>query len=191
MAGISWEKVGRTIADAAPALGGVLGGPAGAAAGSLIAATLGTSSDPDAVMEKLRTDPEALLKIRQIEADEREKIRDWQLATVQAYLADTQNARAAHAGNAGVFKLGVVILVTFAAVMAAALWGAYGALTGGITIKDPATVAAVSTFIGTLVGYAASNAQQVIGFFYGSSKGSSDKTDAMAAAIGQLSGPRK
>lgn len=94
--GISWEKVGRAVADAAPILGSVLGGPAGGAAGALIASKLGTSNTPEAIMEKLKTDPEALLKIKQLEADERQHIREMQLSTLQAELADVQSARAAH-----------------------------------------------------------------------------------------------
>jgi hypothetical protein len=43
--------------------------------------------------------------------------------------------------------------------------------------------AIVSALIGTVVGYVAANAQQVVGYFFGSSKGSADKTDALAAAV--------
>lgn len=92
----TWEKVGRAIADAAPVLGSVIGGPAGGAVGAMIASTLGTSASPEAVLEKIKSDPEALLKIKQLEADEREHIREIQLQTLQAELADVQSARAAH-----------------------------------------------------------------------------------------------
>lgn len=92
----TWEKVGRAIADAAPVLGSVIGGPAGGAVGAMIASTLGTSASPEAVLEKLKSDPEALMKIKQLEADERQHIRDIQLQTLQAELADVQSARASH-----------------------------------------------------------------------------------------------
>lgn len=99
MATLSWEKVGRAIADTAPILGGLLGGPAGGAAGALIASTLGTAADPDAVLAKMQADPECLLKIKQMEQDERQHIRDMQLETLKAELADTQSARAMHANH--------------------------------------------------------------------------------------------
>lgn len=94
--GISWEKVGRAVADAAPILGSLAAGPAGGAVGALIAQKLGTASDPEAVLEAMKADPNALLKIKQIEQDERESLRNWQTMTLQAELADVQNARAAH-----------------------------------------------------------------------------------------------
>lgn len=94
---LDWKKVGRAVADAAPMLGGLLGGPAGSAAGALIASTLGTAADPDAVLERIQQDPNVLLQIKQLEKDERGQIRDWRMAVLQAELADTQDARKNHA----------------------------------------------------------------------------------------------
>lgn len=102
------------------------------------------------------------------------------------YVEDTSHARTAHASDRNVFRLGVAVLVTFAITMGMCLYGAYQILTGGITIKDVAVVAAVSGFVGTVVGYVAANAQQVIAYFFGSSKGSQDKTNAMANAFKDL-----
>lgn len=96
---MNWEKVGRAIADSAPILGGLLGGPAGGAAGALIASTLGTSADPEAVLQRIQNDPAVLLQIKQLEADERQHCRDLQLATLQAELADTQSARTTHSAH--------------------------------------------------------------------------------------------
>ena len=56
----------------------------------------GTASDPEAVLEAMKSDPDALLKIRQLEQDERESVRNWQTMTLQAELADVASARAAH-----------------------------------------------------------------------------------------------
>jgi hypothetical protein len=47
-------------------------------------------------------------------------------------------------------------------------------------------VAAVFGFLGTVVGYVAANAQQVVSYFFGSSRGSQDKSAAMAEAIKSL-----
>lgn len=95
----TWEKVGRAVADAAPILGGLLGGPAGGAAGALIASTLGSSSSPEAVLEKMKCDPEWIMKVQQLESDERKHLLDLQVQTLQAELADVQSARQAHAGH--------------------------------------------------------------------------------------------
>ncbi|MEM5341598.1 hypothetical protein [Paraburkholderia azotifigens] len=40
----------------------------------------------------------------------------------------------------------------------------------------------------TVIGSVSANAQQVVGFFYGSSKGSEQKTNAMAIAFTQTFG---
>lgn len=94
---IDWGKVGRAIADSAPILGSVLGGPAGGAVGSIVASTLGTSASPEAVMEKLKADPDAMLKLQELERTRAKDLQDFQLETLRAELADTQSARAAHA----------------------------------------------------------------------------------------------
>jgi hypothetical protein len=96
---MNWEKVGRAIADSAPILGGLLGGPAGGAAGALIASTLGTAADPEAVLAKIQSDPAVLIQIKQIEADERESVRAWQTETLKAELSDVQSARLTHASH--------------------------------------------------------------------------------------------
>jgi len=95
----TWEKVGRAVADAAPILGGLLGGPAGGAAGALIASTLGSSSSPEAVLEKMKCDPEWIMKVQQLESDERKHLLDLQVQTLQAELADVQSARQSHSGH--------------------------------------------------------------------------------------------
>ena len=74
---MSWQDVGKTIASYAPVLSGVLaatgvGAPAAAAvsaAGALISSALGVPNDPQAVNQALITDPNAQVKIQQIEAD--------------------------------------------------------------------------------------------------------------------------
>lgn len=113
------------------------------------------------------------------------------LEETKAFIADTVDARSKHAGDANVFRLGVAVLATFAIVMMACLVGAFQLMIGGITVKDVATVATVSVFVGTVVGYVAANAQQVIAYFFGSSKGSQDKTNAMADAFKELGQVRK
>ena len=104
-------------------------------------------------------------------------------ATEQAYLSDVQDARQSHGGSLGVFWLGIAILLTFAGVMVAVLWGSFQMIAGLIPIKDAGFASTVAGLVGTVIGYVAANAQQVVGYFFGSSKGSADKTDALAAAV--------
>jgi hypothetical protein len=138
--------------------------------------------------------PEQMVALRDREMAFQEKMQAMGFANAEemariglqeqkAYIDDTADARRAHAQDNKVFWLGIAVLGIFAMVMSASLYGSFQMLTGGITIKDVSVVAAVSGFVGTLVGYAAANAQQVIAYFFGSSKGSQDKTNAMAAAV--------
>lgn len=188
---MEWKKIINAVA---PVLGTALGGPmAGAAVKVIAGAVLGDENATEqqvteAVMQGLS--PEALVKLR--EADNAFKVRMRELdidlaklnaATEQAYLSDVQDARQSHGGSLGVFWLGIAILLTFAGVMVAVLWGGYALLVSPDPIKDESMKAIVSALIGTVVGYVAANAQQVVGYFFGSSKGSADKTDALAAAV--------
>lgn len=65
---VDWTDVAETVGKVAPAAGGALGGPAGAAVGGLIARMLGVDETPEAVRDALRQDPEAALKLREVEA---------------------------------------------------------------------------------------------------------------------------
>lgn len=104
----------------------------------------------------------------------------------KAYISDVGNARSAHANDKRVFWLGMSILLTFAAVIGAAVVGSYEILTDGLKVSDPGVIAVVFTFIGTLVGYIASQAQSVVNYFFGSSMGSKQKTDELSGAVRAL-----
>lgn len=79
---MEWKKVSDFIADKAPLLGTLLGGGAGKIVGSLISSALGTSSDPEDVIKELKGNPEAILKLQQLEADKQTRLQE--LAVTQA-----------------------------------------------------------------------------------------------------------
>ena len=88
---MSWKSIANTVGKIAPVLGGLLGGPAGASVGTLIATTLGVENTPDAVSEALRINPEAAIKLAEIESNEKIKLRELLLEQAKAELAaDTQ-----------------------------------------------------------------------------------------------------
>lgn len=178
-----WKSLVKTVA---PAIGTALGGPlAGVGIRALSEALLGTPDGTEAeVSAALATaSPEQLLAIKKADQDFAIRMKELDIDLDRAFIADTSDARHVFAENKGVFRLGIVILVTFAGIMGAVLWGSYEIMVGGITIKDVAIVATVSGMVGTVVGYVAANAQQVVSYFFGSSRGSSDKTAAMAQAV--------
>lgn len=180
---MDWKQIIRAVAPAAATL---LSGPlAGTAVRVLSESLLGK---PDGTEAEIAQIVQAGLSPEQIQllkaADVR--LRELDLDEIRASIADTSHARDTHKGDRGVFWLGISVLATFAAVMTAVMYGSYQLLTGGINVKDMAIVAVVFGFLGTVVGYAAANAQQVIAYFFGSSRGSKEKTDAMAAAVAKL-----
>lgn len=77
---MKWSDVGKLLGDVAPVVGGLLGGPAGAAVGGLVSKALGTDNTPDAVAAAIQ-DPANALKIVQLQANQ-----ELQLATLQQQL---------------------------------------------------------------------------------------------------------
>jgi len=117
----AWDKIKGMLATSAPVVGGLLGGPAGGAVGAMIAGAIGTTSDPEAILAKLESDPEAILKIKQLESDERKHLQDIQLQTLQAELQDVQNARQSHKDHWMPSVITMVLAVMVAVIGAALL----------------------------------------------------------------------
>lgn len=186
------------LLNIAPTIATGLGGPlAGTAVQALSNAITGKPDSSEVELAKMVSkglNPEQVAAIKKVDNDFALAMKEADIdlvkvnnAHTEAYLVDTQDARKNNAGNQNVFIMGCVILLTFATVIALSLYGAYQVLTGGILPKDPALVAAVFGFIGTLIGYSAANASQVISFYFGSSQGSATKTDALSDAMKKLS----
>lgn len=93
MASITWKDVGQTVGKFAPMLGALVGGPAGASVGAMIASALGTGSTPMDVQQALVTNPDAAVKLKQIEADKTVRLQELMADQTKAELsAATQNA---------------------------------------------------------------------------------------------------
>lgn len=72
---IDWSSIKSVVAEASPLLGTLIGGPAGATVGSMIASALGVDNHPDAVAQALKTDPQAAIKLRQMELDNKVELQ--------------------------------------------------------------------------------------------------------------------
>lgn len=125
---IEWKTIAGTVGSIAASVAPLLGGPIGVAAsiGAQIASALGTDNRPEAVLEKLQTDPSAALQLQQWAHHEREQIRqahlrlqELELQNVQATLADRQQARHAHQDHWMPSVLTLALLGLFALVLAA------------------------------------------------------------------------
>lgn len=152
------------------------------------------NATPEQILALKQADNDFKLKAQAMGFEHEEEIARLKLDETKAFVADTSDARHTFGQNERVFWLGAVVLLTFAVLAGFSLYGSYLILTKGVQGLDVGTVAAVATFIGSVIGYCAANAQQVIGYFFGSSQGSKDKTDVMAQAfvgVGSVSGGTK
>ena len=62
-----WDKIKELIGDSAPVVGGLLGGPAGAAVGGLISKALGVENNASEIEKELIDNPDAFLKLKELE----------------------------------------------------------------------------------------------------------------------------
>lgn len=199
MSGFDWKG---TVGKFAPIVAGMLGGPAAGAVTGGLCSILGLEPSPENAQiaaEKIAAGNltgDQLIALRKLESDAKVQLAkmgmDYDLEKEElvfksdaAYLADTQDARA-HQGR-GTFWMGVCILVIFAVMTAAVLFGCFYLLRGGMPeALDKGTVAVVFTLIGTIIGTVGSQAQTVINFEFGTSRGSGDRADKMAAAVSSI-----
>lgn len=139
--------------------------------------------------------PEQLLALRSREMDFKERmqalgfqqerdLRTFELDETRALIGDTTSARGVFGSNDNVFVMGCIILITFATTMVLVLTGLFLLMTGRVTV-DAGTLAVCAGIIGTIVGALGSNAQQVVSFFYGSSKGSKDNGERIGVALAE------
>jgi hypothetical protein len=88
------SDLGHTVAKYAPLLGGALSGPGGIAIGSILASVFGSDTNkPDKLQNLIITDPEAAIKLRQIESDHQLELRRMILQAAQMQQNDRENAR--------------------------------------------------------------------------------------------------
>jgi hypothetical protein len=165
---VNWDKVKTLAGKFAPILGSAIMPIGGGTAGALLAEVLGVAPEPEEIAAAL-LEPGAQLKLTQIQATHKERLIELGTANDKAHLLDTADARKAavetlKAGgtNRPMYTLGAIITVGFFGVLAFLLSGA--------NIPE-ANMTILLLAIGALIG----NFNQVVGFFFGSSKSSSDK----------------
>jgi hypothetical protein len=180
-----------------PALIGLAANAVGAATGSTVEPTTAAinaaaaNATPEQLLELKKQDDEVKIKAQALGFTHEEEMRRLDVQEEQLYVGDTSDARHVNGQDRGVFWLAIAIIVLSALMMCAVLYGCYQLITGGLTLSDAGTVAAIFTLIGAVIRDIDSRAQQVVSYFFGSSRGSSTKTDAMADAFRNIAGPAK
>ncbi|NQZ24442.1 MAG: hypothetical protein HRT53_20650 [Colwellia sp.] len=167
---MNWKDIVSNVGGIAASVAPLLGGPVGLAMsiGSQIAGALGTANTPQAVVEELKNNPEAALKLQQWAHDEKQQIRQSHielqkidLAQYQADLADRQHARTTNKDHWMPATLTIMLFVLFSAV----LW----ALFYGPEITDNRDL--IVYLVGNLFALLASS----VAYWVSSTKGSRDK----------------
>lgn len=170
--GMNWKDVGKIVGKAAPILGTALGGPAGAAIGTMVAGALGVDDHPDAVAAAVAADPQAALKLKELYLNNEASIREDAFQVMDAELKDVQNARdmqKAALNQDDLFsKRFIYVFASFWSVMACLY---VGSITFG-TIP-PANVRFADTCLGFVLGTIVATIFQ---FLFGTTIGSGAKT---------------
>ena len=166
MSGFS-DKAKQIIGTVAPMLGTVLGGPLGGLAGAALAKALGTD-DPKAQEAMIASgDPEILLKLKAAEIELQEHMRQLDIDEEKLKFDDTANARAREIATKDTTPRYMAYLVTI---------GFFGVLGYLVAYGKPEAGGDVML---VMVGSLGTAWTGIIGYYFGSSAGSSAKTDAL------------
>jgi len=176
---MNWRDISNTVGKFAPMVGTVLGGPAGAAIGSLVSTALGVENEPDAVAKAMQTDPQAGLKLKQLQLDkqkmlnehiekmalldfEYEKSRVAEVASARVREIETTKAGSNNYVQAVLAILGIMAFFGFS----------YLVISNGLPdmSKDQALI------VGTVIGSIMMIGKDIYGYYFGSSSGSKEKT---------------
>ena len=171
---MSWKTLVKSVAPVlGTALGGPLGGMAVKAIGSALLGDEAEQLDEKSIEKRIASviehDTDALLKIKQADQQFEARMRELDIDLERINAADRDSARDLQKTNKTLI-VPVLATITVACFFGVVFW----VLTGRVTLE--------STLLGFVLGQVSSKAEQVYNFFFGSSAGSKQKTDALAQA---------
>ena len=172
---MNWSDIGSIVGRAAPIVGTLLGGPAGAAVGALVASALNVSNDPDAVNAALAASPDAMIRITELQTNARVQLEQLavQIETVriqaagaqyQAEAADRDSARQLAAKQPNDLIRPTLTVVTLAGSLFVVVATMLGWANAAIT--DPTASLTVGMVLGLWLGMT----KEVMGFWFGMTK---------------------
>jgi hypothetical protein len=166
---MDWKDIAGVVGKAAPIVGTLLGGPAGAAVGGMVAAALGTEATPDAVSAALVGNPDAIVKIQELQTNAKVQLQQLAVTAEQNRLADIQNARARQTANPTDHTP-----QWLAGGITAGFFGCLGAVMLAPLRQD------VHDLLLVMVGALQTAWIAVVSYYFGSSKDSREKTQMIA-----------
>ena len=187
---MDWASVVDGIKKVAPMVGTLIGGPVGAIVGagagsviSMVASALGVEPTQDAITSAISADPQALLKLKELEYTHKETLEklvlDREKLDVERehdILADKQSARKRDelyitAGKTNV-RANVMLIAAFTAVIVMA--------TVIILFCAGMSDLVIGSLL-TIIGAFVKDIGTAFDFEFGSSRGSNEKNDVMAS----------
>ena len=182
-----WDKIKELIGDSAPVVGGLLGGPAGAAVGGLISKALGVENNASAIEKELINNPDAFLKLKELEMSKElamlkaqydNKVEDnrHEEHYANVNVGDKQNARSNGHLYSSQAEIGQKIFIQTSIIIPLLIMIDLLLVSYASDLKlSEAMIAGVSTLIGIALNNAYRERQSVIEFYFGSSIGSKTK----------------
>jgi len=174
---MNWKELGEGISKKVPLIGNILKNATfevGESIGNIISSALGIENDVNLIYKYLQDNPNAILKLQELEMKHREKIYDLAFVSEELRLRDVQNARKRELGMAKLTGSKDVHLYIFSYIVSI---GFFGIMVYLMTKPLPeGSSEAVLMLFGGLIGAFTS----IISYFFGSSKSSAEKTNLLA-----------
>lgn len=171
------KTIAQNITAVAPAIGTAIGGPVGSVVGlgvQALAKVFGldaTSSDIEAQLQSavLSMTPEQAVALKKADNQFKVDMKKLDIDVFKLEVADRDSARQANKTTY------TPVVVTYMVIIIAG-YMIYEIMTSSLDTVD-------KTLVGAVIGYVFGELKQITGYWFGSSKGSKDKTDALATAI--------
>lgn len=182
---MDWGTIGSLVVSAAPTIGSLLGGlipfPGGAilgqVAGKVLAEALGVPATPDAINTAITTGDPATIQAKLSEAEAKMQ------AEVDKHKADLADIADARAANIQLVQAGSSIAWGPAVISVMVTAGFIGCVFALMVLKIDFSQTSGQAFL-ILTGVLSQAFAQVTGYWLGSSAGSADKSNQIAALAG-------
>ena len=181
--GANWGDIARDISKAAPLLGNLLPGVgtiAGAAVGgvaAIVASALGVPADPDSIQTALANDPDAYVKLRTAELDNKVALAQIALQQAQIGVQDLDSARKLAMAQPTDYTRQIITYL-FLALVALIVVGMFFVPAAQALLKDNVG----SLAVGTVIGYIFNELKQVLAFWFGATSDTSSSQQQITAA---------
>lgn len=196
---MNWSDIGSIVGRAAPMVGTLLGGPAGAAVGALVASALNVPNDPESVNAVLAGNPDALVRVQELQTNARVQLQQLAVtaennrlqaegAQFAAEAADRDSARQLAAKQPNDIirpAITIILLVGALSILVCIFTGV-----GLEALQNPVAASTISLLIGLWF----SELKQTLGFYFGMTKESQKQSAVItdfAVTPGSVTKPDK